>query len=456
MQGDFQLEVLRFLLQSVDGKKFLPLIDNKVFDLPNHKLIVDLAISYLAKYNDLPSKAGLLEHFEKTISASVGGLDSLNKMKVEKEIARTYEPFNTSTSHLREEIIRYAQYKKVQTMFVEYSEKIQDPAYLVPLRSEMDSIIRMEEKLTGLEEDVEDGFLLRGFVKGRASTYMVGMPTYIKALNEMTAIGGFSHPQLVVFMAAPKSFKTGVLLNIALPYVSRGKKVLWIDLENGADDIKSRANQCMMQATYTEIRDGELDDELEKMTRIYKGMGGDFYVKSLQAHISTMADVEAIIDELIEKFGWKPDIIALDYADLLAPVDRKIIEKRLKIQSIYFDIKNTNQKYQTLTFTLSQVNKAAVNKATIDMTAFAEDFGKAANCDAAFAICQTKEERAMNFARIIPVVQRKGAGFTGKEMAYLNIDYKTQYVKELTYNEACEILSTNPVTASNSDLFTDD
>jgi hypothetical protein len=112
------------------------------------------------------------------------------------------------------------------------------------------------------------------------------------------------------------------------------------------------------------------------------------------------------------------------------------------VQAAYFDAKNMGLRRDVLVFSLSQVNRAAVSKAVLDLTDFAEDFQKAANCDAAFAICQTKAERKLGIARIVPVVQRQGIAYTGtpQDTCNIRICYDIQRVYELSYEEVLSLL----------------
>lgn len=107
------------------------------------------------------------------------------------------------------------------------------------------------------------------------------------------------------------------------------------------------------------------------------------------------------LERLRDERGWVPDVILWDYPDLFEPTDKSIKDKRLKIQAVYFEIINLNHKWGCFSMGLSQISRNAVNKAVINMKDFAEDFGKAANCHAAFAICRTEEEMEAGTARLI-------------------------------------------------------
>jgi replicative DNA helicase len=434
MNGKYQLELIKYLSQTKEGQKYIPLLSEELFDDPLLRMCFDMLKSYQKDYNAFPQEINLAHYFEQ----SSVGIDQKVRDKVDSFISKMFSPMLVELGQIRETVLQFAQEKMAIKMFEEYYDKLSEPTTFKQVRNAMNDIISLEDKIQGKEEDPKLGFILASYEPTKDYSIGVGIPTFLTVLNAMTAIGGFTAPQLVVFMAAPKSFKTGVLLNIALGYVSSGKKVLWIDLENGEKLMKMRTHQYLAAATVKELPDDDTQQTLKSMVSMYKSRGGDIYIKSLPAHVATMQDVENLLDMLEADFGWIPDILAIDYLDLMKPIDRNIKEKRLQIQAVYFDAKNISSKRNLLTFSLSQVNREAVNKKNIDLTAFSEDFGKAANCDAAFAILATKPERKAGIMRITPVVQRLGIAFTGldSDTCWIKTDYPRQRIEEIDMQQA--------------------
>ena len=196
----------------------------------------------------------------------------------------------------------------------------------------------------------------------------------------------------------------------------------------------------MLEATWEEYAGGELDDTLAEMVNRFNVMGGDFRADFYPAHTKSVSDVEDKLDEIYEETGWQPTVILWDYPDLMKPTDYRIKDKRFQIQAVYFDIIRCQKKRKIWGIGLSQVNKEAVDKPIIDMKGFAEDFGKAANCHAAFALCRTKEEREAGIMRIVPVVQRDGVAPSSHAVCYVKVDEGRMMVKEMDRHEASKIM----------------
>lgn len=442
MTLEFQAEVLKFLAQTKEAKKYLPALESALFDLPESKFIFELIVGYWKDYKGSPALANMLEYFHK--EAVKAKMDVKVRKHIEDQIRAVYRPMDCHLPQLRESLIEHVQFKMAKNMFTENFDKLGEGVHVFKeIRKSIQQILELEQRIGGKQSDPKDRFLFQSYSEDIFKQISQGLPTYLEKLNGMTAKGGFAAPELIIFMGAPKSFKTGFLLNVLMPYVRNGKKVFYADCENGENAMKVRCAQYMAEASIEEIRnDKALKELLRESFMRYGQRGGEMHIKKYQAYVSCVADIEADLDELQEEFAWTPDIIAIDYIDLLEPNNKKITEKRLKIQATYFDVKNMNDRRNTLTFSLSQVGKNAVDKKVINIKDFAEDFGKAANCDGAFAICQTPQERKVGIARVIPVVQRQGIQYTGsaKDTCHVKIEYAKQRVRELSIDDVLALL----------------
>lgn len=438
MTIDFQNLLLKFLLQTKEGKKYVPMLDNSCFDLSESQVVFDLLAKYINKYKTQPGKENMIEYFDKQAKKMNLKKDVYNV--IDAAIRKSYEPFNSDTGQIREEILFFAQYKKTKNLFVEYSDKIKEGNEVFKkILGEMGTIVKLAEDETGSENN-KGGFLLADYTTSKAHLPKA-CPIFLKGINKMTAAKGFHTPQLVVFMGGPKAFKTGLILKMVIELVRDGERVYYADAENGAHSIITRAKQGMMEITREEYYSNEHDEVLTEMVGRFKALGGDLNVDFYPAYTKTLLDVDAELEYLKEQKGWTPTVIVYDSIDHFLPSNNKITEKRLQIQSVYFEAIRLNNKWGMFAITPSQVRKEAVNKAVINLKDFAEDFAKAANCHAAFAICRTEEEMELGLARIVPVVQREGVRYDGRNVCTVQIDEKRMVVNEIDYEQATATLN---------------
>lgn len=435
MTLDFQTELLQFLAQNKNGRRYIEILEPDVFDLDDQYTVFGILKGFTQKYKAQPTLPSLLEYFDIQTKDTKADVPKEVYDKIVETIRESYTPFKGNADFIREQIVKKYQIKLTTDLFAEKMLDLKNAEEGV-----VDSIyakINKIRKLGTAEEDEESNkgkFALAEFKIGQR-TQVKATKTYLNTLNKMTSTKGFYAPQLIIFMGAPKSFKTGNSLNLAMNFVRDGYKVYYVDCENGEDRILDRFYQSMLEASWDEYNEGDLDETLKEMIKRFQIRGGDFRSDFYPAHTKSIADVEDNLSAIEEEYGWTPDIIIYDYLDLMIPEDHTIREKRLKIQAVYHDAIRLQKRRGIFGISPSQVSRDAVNKPVINMTDFAEDFGKAANCHGAFAICRTDEEKQAGIGRIVPVLQRDGVPQSSNEACFIEITESRMSVKEIDYEE---------------------
>ncbi len=250
MRIEFQEDILRFLVQVKEGRKFIPIIDESTFDIAEYQIVYDLILRYTEKYNVVPKKSSLLQFFDKQSSKVKINKEVYNE--IDKGIRMCYDPFQGDSAQIRESLIEHAQYKKAKKMIQEYGPKLKDGVEVFKkMEREMLQITKMGEDFEAVDQ-VRGGFVLKDHGKDRFSLTH-GEPTYLKSLNSMTAAKGFYSPQLIIFMGGPKSFKTGAIINIACELMRDGLNGYYVDMENGKRSIRTRIKQQMMGLTLEDL-----------------------------------------------------------------------------------------------------------------------------------------------------------------------------------------------------------
>lgn len=434
MTLEFQEEIFRFVLQTKEGRKYLPLLDNSIYDLPEHQVIFDLVQKYHEKYAKAPSRANLLEWFDR--ASKKVAMDVRVYEKVEDSIRQLYRSFNSDTGQIRDRIVEFAQYKLTKNMFKEYSGKISDgDEVFQKIQVEMNKIVQLGQDIT--EGDNNRGGAILKEYKGINRIEFDGKPCYLNGLNKMTSAKGFHSPQLIILMGGPKSFKSGNLIKMGVEYMRDGYQVYYADAENGLSLTKRRIYQAMLECTFKELYDEDMQKTLAEMIERYKLLGGEMEVGYYPSGVKTIQDVEMELEHLREEKGFIPDIILWDDPDNFLSTDsNKRKEVRHNLHGVYVDIINLNNKLDAFSMGISQVNRNAIGRAVIDMKDFSEDINKARKCHAAFAICRTEEELANGTARIIPVLQRDGLAYKGVNQCLIEIDESRMLIKEIDFKEA--------------------
>jgi hypothetical protein len=435
MTPEFQQELIQFLAQAKAGKKYIKILDSAIFEKPEMQLVFDIFSKYVEEYGGVPSLASSLEYFR--LEAKKSKVKPEAAAVIEKAIRRAYTPLTENTGLIREEILNYSKRAETKQLFLNNIEAVKegDEDFFQKLYKKMGKIaLRTEDSL---DEDKNRGGLLLADRADHKFDRVEGCPTFLKGLNKLTAAKGFYSPQLIVLMGAPKAFKTGLMLKIAMEYVRDGYKVYYADTENSVNAIRTRARQSILECTRAELMQDENAKLAEDMMRQYGVMGGELVIDYFPANKSSLGDVEVNLEYYRDERAFVPDIIFYDYLDNFVPEDITIQkkDKRFQIQDIYHHSIRINHKWDTFAFTVSTVNRDAVNKAVINMKHFGEDFAKAYNCHAAFALCRTPDEVELGMGRLVPVAQRDGEAFTGSNACYLEIDEARMFIAEKDLTE---------------------
>lgn len=441
MTLEFQKDLLRVLVQQPSFKRYILEIPEEIFEVPETQVVFQLLQKYVEKYRKQPEYGSMLEWWDRLTKKQ--RLEDAVYKNVQVEIASVYEPYKGDLGLLEDCIAEEIQYKMAKNLVQKYAPQLNDGIEVYrKMRIELNGIIDFDKRV---EDDTQGKYLFKDYEAPKVGN-RVGKPTFLNALNRMTSVGGFYAPQLVIVMGTPKGFKTGTVMNLALNYAIDGLKVLYADTENGLLQIENRFNQAMAECTYAELFDDEVRDVLEQQVKRMKAMGGEIRIERFPAYTKSISDVEAKLDELREQDGWVPDLIVYDYLDLFLANDAsKRKERRINIQHVYFDAINLQAKIGCFGISPSQVNKEALNKPVINMRDFSEDFGKAMNAHAAFAICRTAEELEMGVARIVPVVQREGVAQSSGATCLIKVDEARMSIKEITYEDYVSVMGDTAV-----------
>jgi uncharacterized protein YnzC (UPF0291/DUF896 family) len=139
------------------------------------------------------------------------------------------------------------------------------------------------------------------------------------------------------------------------------------------------------------------------------------YFQMLITPTMSVADIRARIQHLQVFDDWTPDVIALDYADLLAP-PKGVIDKREQINENWKQLRMLNLETHSLLVTATQSNSKAHKQRSQGRDNFSDNQLKMAHVTSMLGINATEDERDDDVARLNVVVSREGASREGAEV----------------------------------------
>jgi len=109
-----------------------------------------------------------------------------------------------------------------------------------------------------------------------------------------------------------------------------------------------------------------------------------------------------------EREGWVPDVLVIDYADILAPRSGTA-DTRDQINSTWMQLRALSQSLHCLVVTATQSDAASYRTSIIDMQNFSDDKRKMAHVTAMIGLNQTEDEKSMDSMRLNFIVLREDA-----------------------------------------------
>jgi len=240
-------------------------------------------------------------------------------------------------------------------------------------------------------KDFEERFLIKA--RGPISTGWAPIDDICK--------GGLGKGELGVVIAPTGAGKSMALVHLGTKALEAGKTVIHYTLELGSTVVASRYDSCL-----TGIPLGNLFAFKEKIYDSIQELEGSLIVKEYPTKSASPATIVNHLNRLKQR-GIKPDLIVVDYGDLLKPtIIRK--EKRHELETIYEALRATAQEFQCPIWTASQTNRAGLNAELITMESISEAFNKCFVADFIFTISRTMQDKITNTGRFFVAKNRNG------------------------------------------------
>ena len=181
-----------------------------------------------------------------------------------------------------------------------------------------------------------------------------------------------------------------------------GKNVLHYTFELSETAVGTRYDSNLCDMDSNEVMDHK-DEIIEK----YKNMTlGRLYIKEYPTNTASIFTIRSHIERLDLK-GFKPDIIIIDYADIMRST-RQFDSLRHELKLVYEELRGLAMEIGIPIWTASQSNKEGANAEVIDMTNMSEAYGKAMICDFIISVSRRAHEKASGWGRLFVAKNRAG------------------------------------------------
>lgn len=426
---EFQLEVLRFLIQGKESLLYIPKIKPGYFTLIEHSIVVEALIKFVKKYQRIPSEVLMIEQV-KTLLEGKNYVDLVTKddiPNIHKLISELYNKPLKDVDIILENIHKFIAYIELKALneSMDFSDYNSYETYQ----------LKLTKILQNSKPQKKDEPLL--MVSGTAMRQLMRkvdpdvVPTPFWQLNKLGNGNGYPKNSLFVLIDRPKRRKTFALINIARGYLAMKKNVLYIDTENGKNQLMDRMIQSTLNKTKREMLTGDYDKMEQRHMRKYKRLGVEFIVERVPATIADCNTIKNLVGKLESEKGIKVHVIIIDYAAKLASIarDKDDVER---INNVYIDIDNMGDELGLdAIWTAQHVTRegAKHQETKYEDNDIASAISIIRNAKCVMGLNSTPDEEEHNIMRMEVVVQRDGVP-TGRVM--FNMDPERQRMKEFS------------------------
>jgi replicative DNA helicase len=213
--------------------------------------------------------------------------------------------------------------------------------------------------------------------------------------------GGLGRGELGVVIAPTGAGKSMVLVHLGTQAILAGKTVVHYTLELSDTVIGTRYDSCITGVPLNDVFSFK-DSIYEKVS----ALEGSLIIKEYPTKSVSTNAIKMHLEKLKNR-GIQPDLVIVDYADLLRPIS-VLREKRHELETIYEQLRATAQELKCPIWTASQTNRGGLNAEVITMESISEAFNKCFVSDFIFSVSRTADDKLTNSGRMFIAKNRNG------------------------------------------------
>lgn len=385
----FQAKVISALLTDVRMMDTLcEIIDKKFFESDANKWIVQEIKDYYDEYKKEPT----LDVFKVQVSK----LDNASlKKAVVEQLKTVYTQIGQDDfEYVKNEFTSFCINQNMKNVILQSVDLLKSGNY--------DRIKDLVDKAmkVGVESDLGMDYLL-DFEERFSETGRDTVATGWDCIDDIMD-GGIGPGELGVVVAPSGVGKTWALAALGAAAVRAGKTVVHYTLELSQHYVGLRYD-----TVFTHIPSSDLKEKKEEVLHKLKRLPGKLKIKYYPPKGASAKTIQLHIEKMIAA-GNKPDLIIVDYADLLLSHSNKTDSTYAEQGGVYIDLRGMSGELQIPIWTASQTNRSAIDSEVIEADKIADSYAKVMNADFIMSLSRKAKDKLNNTARVHIMKNRFG------------------------------------------------
>ena len=408
----FQIKVLSALLTH---KEFLTnihdIISDEYFDNQAIKWSIKEILKYYDKYHTTPSLDILKVELQKVDNEVL-------QIAIKEQLKEAYVTSDEDLEYVEEEFTNFCKNQQLKKALMSSVDLLKAGDF-EGIRFLVEGALKAgQDKNIGHEynKDIEERY---------RENSRTTLPTPWERINDLLQ-GGLGNGDFGLIFGNPGGGKSWSLVALGGYAVRLGYNVLHYTLELGEDYVGKRYDSF-----FTKIPVNKIDSFREKVEETIPQLPGKLIIKEFPTGRAKVSTIESHINKC-ESMGTKPDLVIIDYVDLLSS-NRKNSDRKYEIDDIYTSTKGLARQLNIPIWSVSQVNRAGAQDKIIEGDKAAGSYDKMMISDFAMSLSRKKEDKVNNTGRFHIMKNRYGMdGLTFSVKA----DTSTGHFEVFDYNDS--------------------
>ena len=390
----FQMKVISSLLTH---KSFLQntydILSDEYFTNPAHKWVINEILDYYQKYHTTISMDVLKVEMKKMDN-------EILQISVKEQLREAYKANIDDLEYVREEFSTFCKNQQLKKALLNSVDLLKAGDY--------DSIKYMIESAMKAGQDKDIGHEYKKDIESRyREDHRKTVPTPWAPINNLIQ-GGLGNGDLGLIFGNPGGGKSWTLVAIGGHAVKMGYNVLHYTLELSESYTGRRYDSF-----FSKIPVDTLDKHKKEIEAITPTLPGELIIREFPTGKTTTNALESHIKK-VHDLGIKPDLVIIDYIDLLTTKKRNV-DRKGEIDDIYTSIKGLARELDIPIWSVSQVNRAGAKDNIIEGDKAAGSYDKLMITDFSMSLSRKKEDKINGTGRLHIMKNRYGMdGFTFK------------------------------------------
>ena len=390
---DYQNRFLNVFITDRSGfpERIIDIVEVDFFDA-YQKILLDYELKFFSKYREIArfsSLKDIINQKEKGLNKDhlIGLIEKIEEITIE------------NTKHIQESSYVFFKERSVKNCLFELAADWKNHNY--------DSMkMKLENALkAGEPKDIGHDYA-KDADKRLTKNYREPI-SFLASLDQY--IGGGAAAGEMAFILAPMGGgKSMFLIAGATTAYLAGKNVVYYTLELSEEIVGQRFDSCINQIKLKDVWD--FPDIIKEKIEETKKLGGSLIIKGFLTGQATINTLVAHLRTLEINEGFRPDIIFIDYADLLKPLD-SFSEKRHSLDGIYIAVRGMANEFKIPIWSALQTNRGGLETEKVGLTTVGETLGAGKAADIVISVGRDPDavEQNPNAAKVGILKNRNGA-----------------------------------------------